>query len=211
MASSAKATYFATPEGGNFTYVFLIRNTSAGQFDIYAAMIAAQYEVPLLPGGLQNIVPISAPPGWQLIPSTPPYGFLTGQTSFAGSPAASGYILPGEVERFVFRSSTPPPETLPFGCCFYNENNEWGFAYDGTAERVDCIPKSEFPRPWARLYSTSELSAARVPQQTSMPGTTSRTIGGEDGAPSVNITYDRFGNIIRMSPNPPKLSPGRTK
>jgi hypothetical protein len=152
MASSAKATYFATPEGGNFTYVFLIRNTSAGQFDIYAAMIAAQYEVPLLPGGLQNIVPISSPPGWQLIPSTPPYGFLTGQTSFAGSPVASGYIMPGEVERFVFRSSTPPPETLPFGCCFYNENNEWGFAYDGTAERVDCIPKSEFPRPWAHGF-----------------------------------------------------------
>jgi hypothetical protein len=210
MASSAKATYFATPEHGKFRYIFLIRNTSSGQFDIYAVLIAAQYDIPVVPGGLQNIVPLNSPPRWQLIPSTPPYGFLSGQTSFAGTPAASGYILPGAVAAFVFQSSTPPAETLPYGCAFYNENNEWGFAYDGTAERVDCVPISEFPRPWPWPYPIIELPPAVPFPETSMLGTTSLTIGGKDGGPSVNITHDRFGNIIKMSPNPPKSSPSRT-
>jgi hypothetical protein len=210
MTSSAKSTYFVIPEGGNFTYVFLIRNTSSGHFDIYAMMIAAQYDVPIVPSGLLNIVPISAPEKWQLIPSTPFYGFLFGQTNFAGTPAASGYIMPGDVGMFAFQSSTPGPKTLPFGCCFYDENNQWGFAYDGTAERVECIPPSEFPRPWVRPTRIYELPMPRVPfQETSMLGTTSRTIGGEDGGPSVDITYDRFGNIIKMSSNPPKLSSGQ--
>jgi len=210
MASSVKANYFATPEGGNLTYVFLIRNTSLAPFDIYAVMIAAQYLVPLLPGGLHNIAPISAPQGWQLIPSTPLYGFLSGQTNWAGTPAASGYIMPGDVGTFVFQSSTPPPNKVPFGCCFYNGANEWGFCYDGTAERVDCIPASEFPRPWARLYSMSEIRTPQTSyQETSMLGTTSRTIGGDDGGPSVILTYDRFGNIIRISRDPSKILPIR--
>jgi hypothetical protein len=211
MASSAKGTYFATPEGGNFTYVFLIRNTSSAPFDIYGALIAAQYGVPILPGGLQNITPISSPPGWQLVPSTPLYGFLTGGTNWAGTAASSGYVMPGDVGTFVFQSSTAPPNTLPFGCCFYNGNNEWGFCYDGTAERVDCVPTSEFPRPWVRLDPISELrSQQHSSQGGSMLGTTSRTIGGDDGAPFVNLTYDRFGNIIKMSPNPSKLLPSRS-
>jgi len=200
MPSSAIATYFATPEGANFRYVFLIRNTSAGQFDIYALLIAAQYNVALVPGGLQNIVPISAPPGWQLIPSTPAYGFLSGQTNFAGTPAASGYIVPGVVGTFAFDSSTPPPDTLPFGCCFYNENNEWGFAFDGTANRVACVPPSEFPRPWGHPICEPAKARMLSREEKPMRGTTSRTIGGEEGAPSVSVTFDRFGNIVTMSP-----------
>jgi len=203
MASSAKATYFATPEGGHFRYVLLIRNTSAGTFDLYAFLFGAQYNVVVPPGGLQGLAPLSAPQGWQLVPSTPPYGFLSGQTSFAGTPVASGYILPGEVGSFAFESSTPPPETLPFGCCFYNENNEWGFAYDGVAQRVDCIPKSEFPPPWVRRCPNLEFP--RVPlSEAAMLGTTTRTIGGEAGAPSVTVTYDKFGNLIRFSPRLPR-------
>ncbi len=209
MASSATATFFTTPEGANFRYVFLIRNTSSGLFDIYGCLIAAQYNVPLVPGGLQNIVPISSPPGWQLIPSTPPYGFLSGQTNFAGTPAASGYIVPGVVGTFAFESSTPPPSSLPFGCCFYDENNEWGFAYDGTAKHVTCIPPSEFPRHWPWPYPLFAVEHRPRSRKDTMRGTTERTIGGEDGAPTVRIIYDRFGNIVEMSPNAPTISPHR--
>src|SRR5262249_9715058 len=132
MPSSAIATYFAIHQGNTFRYVFLLRNTSMGTFDIYSLLINAQYEVPLVPGGLQDIAPLSAPQGWQLLPSSPEYGFLFGQTNFAGTPAQSGYILPGVVGTFSFDSSSAPPETLPFGCCFYNENDEWGFAFNGS-------------------------------------------------------------------------------
>src|SRR5690349_17622844 len=131
MTSSANAVYFTTEEGADFTYVFMLRNTSLGQFDVYALLIGLQYYAPIVPGGLQKILPASAPPGWQLIPSMPPYGYLSGQTSYAGSPAASGYIMPGDVGVFAFKSSTPPPGALVFGCCFYNESNEWGFVYNG--------------------------------------------------------------------------------
>src|SRR5262245_37821417 len=69
MPSSAIATYFAVNQGNTFRYVFLLRNTSSGVFDIYSLLIDAQYDVPFVPGVLQNIVPLSAPQGWQLIPS----------------------------------------------------------------------------------------------------------------------------------------------
>jgi hypothetical protein len=206
MTSSAYATCFATQEPNHFAYVFLIQNTSSGQFDIYCIQIGAPYDVSLAPGGLQNIVPVSAPSGWQLVPSAPLYGFLFGWTNYAGSPAASGYIMPGDVGVFTFTSTTPPPKTLVFGCCFYNDNNEWGFAYNGIAEQVQCVPIPIIQPLLARRPPVRENPAPRIPQRgTRMLGTTTRTIGGDDGAPTVHITYDRWGNIVAMSPGPPKL------
>ena len=104
MPSSAIATYFAVNEGNAFRYVFLLRNTSSGAFDTYSLLIDAQYDVPFVPGVLQNMVALSAPQGWQLIPSTPQSGFLFGQTNFAGTTSQSGYILPGVVGVFSFDS-----------------------------------------------------------------------------------------------------------
>jgi len=202
MASSAFADFFATQEGGTFKYVFLIRNTSTEPFDLYSILIGAQYEVAPVPDGLQDIVPVSAPAGWELIPSTPPYGFLSAQTNFAGSAAASGYIFPGAVGVFAFDSSTPPPSTLLFGCGFYNGDNEWGFVYNGTAEQVLRVAPRQFPRPWEEPYEAVALPQRRiVTPKAPMRGTTSRTIGGKDGEPGVDITYDRLGNIIKISRN----------
>jgi hypothetical protein len=210
MTSSAIAVYFMTQETGNFSYVFMLLNTSSSQFSVYATLIDQQFNVPILPGGLQNSAPVSAPPGWQLIPSTPPYGFLSGQTDYAGSPVVSGYIMPRDVGSFAFKSSTPPPKTLVFGVCLYNGSDEWGFAYNGVAEHVLCVPIPVFLPVWARALRTFELPARRVPDhEIRMLGTTSRTIGGQDGVPTVNITYDGHGNIVAMSPGPPKLELGR--
>lgn len=204
MPSSAQAIYFATAKAGNFEYVFLVRNTSSPNFDVYAAMIGAQYLVPLGAGPLQNIVPVSAPAGWSLTPSGPPYGFASAGTSWAGSPQASGYVMPGDIGAFVFESSNPAPKTLPFGCCFYNGANEWGFAYDGTAELVDCVPPSDFPRFWDRPAASIPLpSLAHLPGGTPMRGTTSRTLRVGDDGPSLTVTYDRYNNIVRMAQNHP--------
>ncbi|HUJ95869.1 MAG TPA: hypothetical protein VLW84_11435 [Terriglobales bacterium] len=210
MASSAFADFFATQEDTTFKYVFLVRNTSPEPFDIYGMLIGAQYDVAVVPGGLQNIVPVSSPPGWDLIPSTPIYGFLFAQTNFNGSAAASGYIFPGAVGVFAFDSSTPPPSTLVFGCCFYNGDNEWGFCYNGTAEQVLCVAPRQFPRPWELPNPALEQKRRISSAKALMRGTTSRTIGGKDGEPSVDITYDRFGNVIKISRNTEHLL-SRTK
>jgi hypothetical protein len=131
MSTSATVTYSAVPIGGVFNYEVLLHNTSPAPFDIYSFMFGWQYNVPITGTfPLQNIVLISAPPGWT--------GFLsaadiTWGTSDQGSSIASGYIMPGQSGTFVFQSTTAPPATLPFGCCFYNNCNEWGFCFNGTA------------------------------------------------------------------------------
>ncbi len=200
--TTAKATYFATLDAGNFTYVFLLRNTSSVPYDVYALLIGAQFGVPLGAGVLQNLVAISAPQGWQLIPSTPYYGFLDGQTSFAGGAAASGYIVPNNVGTFVFQSSTSPPKTLPFGCCFWNGSNEWGFAFDGEAERVECVPLSEFPRPWR--YAQNPPAYPRAVDATGIAGASSNTVKSHtlnvpDNGPSVTVAWDKFGNVVKVA------------
>ena len=65
------------------------------------------------------------------------------------------------------------------------------------------MPPSEFPRHW--LHPIFETKLVALERDVPMKGTHTRTIGGEDGSPTVSITYDRFGNTIRMSPNAPKL------
>jgi hypothetical protein len=106
----------------------------------------------------------------------------------------------------LHQHNPPPPKTLVFGCCFYNDNNEWGFAYNGIAEQVQCVPIPIIQPLLARRPPVRENPAPRIPQRgTRMLGTTTRTIGGDDGAPTVHITYDRWGNIVAMSPGPPKL------
>jgi hypothetical protein len=107
---------------------------------------------------------------------------------------------------FAFKSSTPPPGALVFGCCFYNESNEWGFVYNGVAEHVPCVPIPIFLPVWARTLRAFEVPARPTPhREPRMLGTSTRTIGGEDGAPTVNVTYDRHGNIVAMSPVPPTV------
>ena len=198
MDTTAKATYFATDDGGNFTYVLLLRNTSSNPYDIYAALLGAQYNVPILPGGApQNMVSVSAPGGWQFNPFSPPYGGGGWGTNFTGNASSSGYIMPDDVGTFVFQSSTPPPKSLPFGCCFYNGDNEWGFAFDGTAELVHCIPLSEFPRSWNRPRTSQPHPQSPI---RSLPvGITSRTIQLEDAGPAITVSWDRFSNVIKLT------------
>ena len=113
-----------------------------------------------------------------------------------GIAAASGYILPGAVGTFMFQSSTnPPPATIPFGCTFWNGDNEWGFAYNGQAQQALCIPIEFLPPFWywqrPRRFPPEGL------------GTTSVTIKGQPEGPSVTVTYDKLGNVIKMVHNPP--------
>ena len=131
MSTSATATYSATQVGGTYNYEVLLTNTSPASFDVYAFLFGAQFNEPLTtPFPLQDIVFISAPPGWT--PSLNPYD-ITWSTSFQGSSSASGYLPPGQTGAFMFQSSTGPPDSLPFGCCFYNNCNAWGFCANGTA------------------------------------------------------------------------------
>jgi hypothetical protein len=131
MATSAKCTYSAVPMGGVFNYEVQLHNTSPYPYDIYAFLFGWQFNVDITRTfPLQNIILISSPPGWT-------GGLLTEAilwgTNFQGSAIASGYILPGQTGKFVFQSSTAPPEELPFGCGFYNNANAWGFGFNGTA------------------------------------------------------------------------------
>jgi hypothetical protein len=133
MATSATATYSAISMGGAYNYEVLLTNTSPAPFDIYAFMFGWQFNVPITTAfPLKDVTLISAPSGWT--------GGLSSEaihwaTSFQGTSAASGYILPGQTGTFTFQSSTPPPASLPFGCCFYNNANQWGFCINGTAEQ----------------------------------------------------------------------------
>jgi hypothetical protein len=197
MATSAKAAFCAIFESGKFLYLFRFQNTSPRPFEIYSVLIASQYGIPLGKGILQNLAPVSAPHGWQLTPSSPYYGFLSGGTNWVGNPVASGYIAPGATANFFFQSSTPPPPQLMFGCGFYNGENEWGFVYNGTAERIECGADAFA----GILRALIETSPSGVPQEDQMKGTTTTVIGGSEGAPLVKVTYDRFGNIVRLTPN----------
>lgn len=196
MATSASAVFFAMPAAGTYEYVVLLQNTSPAPYSIYGFLFDAQFNVPLTPPwALSGIVPVTGPAGWT--ESTGYSGsFLEGGTNFQGTAAASGYILPGSVGTFMFQSSTnPPPATIPFGCTFWNGDNEWGFAYNGQAQQALCIP-IEFLPPfwnWQRLR--------RFPSEGL--GTTSVIIKGQGEGPSVTVTYDKLGNVIKMVHNPP--------
>ena len=198
MATSASAAFFALPSAGLLEYVFLVRNTSPSPFSIYSLLVDAQYGVPLVPPwALANIQPVSAPPGWTENTGSSGH-FMSGQTNFQGTAQASGYILPGAVGAFVFQSSTnPPPARIPFGCCFWNGQNQWGFCFNGQAKRLLCIPLNFLPPFWRWQ---------RVPEQTPV-GTTVVTVGAGDAGPSVTVTYDNVGNVIRMVHNPPLPRP----
>jgi hypothetical protein len=197
MAISAKATYFATQEAGIFYYVFLIENTSGAPYDIFSALIGEQSGA-IVAGVLQNLIPISAPPGWQIAPTA--YDYLSGSTNWAGTPGASGYIMPGDVGTFLFSSTTAPPRTLPFNVAFY-DGGTWGAPYNGTAEEVNCVPVGIIKRVFNQKSIVLTSIAHQQPDM-ALAGTTTRTLSaGEDG-PSVTINYDRFGNIIRMVPHP---------
>jgi|SRR5271167_896975 len=204
MSTSANAAFFAIPAAGSIEYILLLQNTSPAPYSIYALLVDAQYNVPLVPPwALAGIQPVSGPPGWTEYAGYAG-SFLEGQTNFQGTAEASGYILPGSVGTFVFQSTTwPAPAKIPFGCCFWNGNNEWGFAYNGKAEKVICIPIEILPPfwHWQRLH--------RLPPEG--VGTTSVKIGGEGEGPSVTLTYDKLGNVIKMVHNPPvhRKSPPR--
>lgn len=167
MATSAKATYSAVQMAGVFNYEVLLQNTSPAPFSIYSFMFGWQYNVPITGTfPLQNIVLISSPPGWTGYLET---ADINWGTNFQGSAAASGYIMPGQSAKFVFQSATAPPAELPFGCCFYNNANEWGFCFNGTANLVErehckpCLPCNTFccpckwletqpPPPWLQEF-----------------------------------------------------------
>ena len=131
MSTSATATYSATQVGGAYNYEVLLTNTSPASFDVYSFLFGTEYNEPLItPFPLQDIAFISAPPGWT--PHLDPYD-INWWTSFQGSSPGSGYLAPGQTGAFMFQSSTAPPDSLPFGCCFYNNSNAWGFCANGTA------------------------------------------------------------------------------
>ncbi len=139
MATSATATYSASTVGGAYNYEVLLTNTSPVPFDVYAFMFGWQFNVPITtPFPLKDIVFIGAPPGWTASLAS---HAITWATSFQGTSTASGYILPGQTGTFTFQSSTAPPASLPFGCCFYNNANEWGFCVNGTAEHSSTLRK----------------------------------------------------------------------
>jgi hypothetical protein len=148
MATSAKATYSAVAVAGVFNYDFVIENTSSAQFDIYGILLGAQFDVPI-PNNLNqlnNVVFISSPLGWTgSVGAAGTTHFIDWFTNFQGNAAASGYIMPGQTRHFVFQSSSAPPQSLPFGCCYYDNANAWGYPFNGTAELVPQQPHFQFP------------------------------------------------------------------
>jgi hypothetical protein len=201
MTTSATASFFVAPGRPSNEYVVLVQNTTPAPYSIYGLMIGAQYMVPLVPTGpLASIQPVSAPIGWTTYASST-YGFLTGQTNFQGSAAASGYIESGAVGAFAFQSSTDPaPATLPFGCCFWDGANEWGFAYDGVAEQVDCVPVCQLPCFWNPPDCCKPERSDALIEGGGI--TTVRLETPQDG-PAITLTYDRLGNIVKLVVNPP--------
>ena len=88
MSTSAKAVYFAIEEDGNFTYVFLLHNTSPEPYHIYAGMIDAGYveEPETAPSSIfGNCELIALPAGW------------FGDTG-SGAGGATVYRAPGQPE-----------------------------------------------------------------------------------------------------------------
>jgi hypothetical protein len=143
MTISAKATYYAIRNGASYLYAILLCNTSPAPYDIYSFLLGRPLNAPSAdPFPLENIIFISSPPGWIQYLGT---RGIVGQTSFQGNAPASGYILPGEFGKFVFQSSTRPPKNLPFGCSFYDNAIQWGFAFEGTADCVECVSLMELP------------------------------------------------------------------
>jgi hypothetical protein len=209
MATSAKVTFFTVPGTPNNDFVLLLQNTSPAPFSIYAFLFGTQFGVPLIPPGpLANIQPISLPPGWSASVSSG-YGFVDFSTNFAGSAASSGYILPGDVGTFVLASTTnPAPATLPFGCCFWNGVNEWGFAYNGEAQKVSCVPAPQLPPFWSRQEHAGVLPVASSKDQSLLPatgpGTTALTVRSQNDGPSVTLTFDAFGRVVKIVRNLPE-------
>ena len=198
MATSASAAFFALPSAGLLEYIFLVRNTSPAPFSIYSLLVDAQYGVAIgPPWALAGIQPVSAPPGWTEIIGASGH-LMFGQTNFQGTAQASGYILSGAVGAFVFQSSTnPPPAKIPFGSCFWNGKNQWGFCFNSQAKRLSCIPPHFLPEFWRWQ---------RAPEQPPVGASVVRVGAGDEG-PSVTVTYDNVGNVIRMVHNPPLPRP----
>lgn len=112
MSTSAKVTYSAVQSGPSYNYEVVLTNTSPAPFDIYSFMFGAQWFVPNPnPAQLQDIVLISAPPGWTGSLGGFPSGLIIWGTSFQNGSNANGYIKPGDSGTFTFLSTTPPPAT----------------------------------------------------------------------------------------------------
>lgn len=144
--TTAKCTYSVVKAAGVFDYEVKLYNTSPVPYDVYSFLLGQQYNVPIAnPLPLKNVVSASSPPGWSgAFASTYEINW---QTNFQGSALASGYILPGQVGKFVFQSSTPPPTSIPFGCCFYYDgpSKSWGYCYNGSAQLVRRDSKGRGP------------------------------------------------------------------
>ena len=199
--TSARCTYFTTKVGAHYDYLVLFENTSPAPNAMYGWMFGAQFNVPLIPGAppdFQNVVPMSSAPGWQLIPSSPTYGFIDGQTDYQGSAAGSGYITAGSIGAFEFRSSTGPPATVPFGCVFWNGVNAWGFPFNGKATHEQCVAQHVFSK---YVKQVSPQHVAALPHG-EMVGTKSVTLGGADG-PSITVIHDQFGKVVKVVHEPP--------
>ena len=161
MATSAKCTYSAVPTAGVFNYEVWFHNTSPAPYDVYSILFGNQFDVDLVPFTLKEIVFVSSRPGWTGILAS--YGIYW-ETLFQGNSIASGYIRPGQYARFVFQSSTAPPDTLPFGLGFYDNDKQWGFGFNGTADLVDVREHLEhLPaigatyNPWWRIETRGGL------------------------------------------------------
>ena len=167
MATSAIVTGKATPVGAVFNHELVLQNTSPAPFSIYSFMFGLGYNAPITdPFPLQNVVFISAPPGWS--PEGVSSGYMSWHTSFQGSAVASGYILPGSSGTFMFQSTTPLPATMQFGCCFHSTPpDRWGHVFNGIATFVILLidgvslgrmPESAKPSKDNPIYDRTHLA-----------------------------------------------------
>jgi len=198
MAVTASATFFTLPHQPQ-VYFFQLTNTSKEPpYSIYSLSIGQQQNLPFVfPGPLADPQALLAPPGWELAAYGAPENYLLGSVNFQGG-AGSGYIEPRGVGIFSFASSTvPTPDTIPFSCCFYGDE-QWGFYYDDEATRVEA--PFWWQLPWHIPFPLPKRLEAE--HRAAGTGTTTINIGAKDGPNTVTLTYDNFGNIVRIARRP---------
>jgi hypothetical protein len=217
MPTSAHCTYSAVAAGGAYNYELQLHNTSPTPFDIYSFVFGFQYNVPYTYNfPLQDVVLIGAPAGWTGILALP--NGLIWQTNFQGSSISSGYIMAGQSGAFRFQSSTPPPATLVFGCCFYDNGNQWGFCSNGTATNDEHGVDSRRPpyfavinplvlligdQLFARLNLPRPLPLTRSLSAQLMPGIRSMTPAQRESVAQVVDNYVAALTEVRAALNEP--------